>query len=766
MVFINQIVYSKRKRGSHFFSTLLLAGMLSFLFFHIFVMPRTLFEHPTATIMTDKDGNLLGARIANDGQWRFPLSDTLNTKFTTCLLNYEDRRFFYHIGVDPIGIVRALTRNLKEGGIKEGGSTLTMQLARMARSNQPRTLKNKVIEALWALDIELTYTKEEILKLYVSHAPFGGNIVGINAATWRYFNRDISCLSWAELATLAVLPNSPALIHPGRNRSALKKKRDALLSTLYHNEVISQEEFELSMEEPLPETPYSLPNQAPHLLDYLKKEKGNSIIKTNIDARLQHLVQNMANDYCRRYRTSNNVDNIAVLVLDVETGEPIVYVGNTTLTDAEAFQVDVIQSERSPGSTLKPFLYASMISCGEITPKQLISDTPLSINGFTPSNYNHTFSGAVRADEAVIQSLNVPLVRMLSLHSTGRFMDDLKWLGMTTLKRSEDHYGASIILGGAEVKLWDLCHMYHKLAYRYLHRVKNEQDTRIKLSSIWYMLNTMSKLNRPEEEAEWNQFKSMKNVAWKTGTSWGSRDAWSVGVTPKYIVGVWTGNATGEGRAGMTGIGYAAPVMFDVFALLDNTLWFTPPTEDVEAIAICRNSGCIASARCANVDTLLLPTASVHTEPCDYCRWVHLSKNGLWQVNTSCVPLSEIQTVSRFVLPVAQEYYYKTKHSDYKPLPPFMEGCEGSGSDPIDFIYPEHNGGIVLPRGFNGELEHVVFKAVCRKKDATLYWHLDDKYLGETNGMHQYKALPSIGTHTLSIVDDEGNRRSIIIHVK
>lgn len=747
--------------------TLFFVGLI----FHWFCVPRVLFDKPTSTVLFDSRGDLLAARIAEDGQWRFPSTDTLDCRFVKCLLNYEDRRFFSHCGVDVVAIVRALKKNIQEGRFSEGASTLTMQVARMARGNQPRTLKNKLIEILWALDIELSYSKEEILKLYLSNAPFGGNIVGIDAASWRYFQRDLSRLSWAEFSTLAVLPNSPALIHLGKNRESLKRKRDLLLKILNDRGVLSNEEYELSLAESLPEKPFPLPNYTPHLIDYKSKTDRGSFVSTFIDKRVQIQVQRLANDYNTRYRNSNHVDNIAVLVLDVESGEPLVYVGNTTNISVEASHVDIIQSERSPGSTLKPFLYAAMISNGLITPKRLISDTPLSINGFTPQNFNKTFSGAVRADDAIVQSLNVPLVRMLSMYSVGRFMEDLKWLGMSSLRYDEDHYGASLILGGAEVSLWDLCQMYRRLAYN-LKNVKSSDDStmadrRISRSATWFAFEAMSKLNRPEEESEWRHFSSMKNIAWKTGTSWGSRDAWSVGVTPKYVVGVWVGNATGEGRAGMTGVGFAAPVMFDVFSLLDDSGWFSPPYGEMEQVRVCKKSGYVASTICEDVSVEYLPESANLTSSCPFCQWVHLSKDGRWQLNSSCVSISEIETTPWFVLPAAQEYYYKYRHADYRQLPPFREDCEGSKIDQIDLIYPEHNMMVVIPRGFDGSLEKVVCEAVSRRTDAVLYWHLDQQFVGETgNGIHQIALAPSLGEHILSVVDDLGNRKTISFEVK
>jgi penicillin-binding protein 1C len=411
-----------------------------------------------------------------------------------------------------------------------------------------------------------------------------------------------------------------------------------------------------------------------------------------------------------------------------------------------------------------------MISNGVITPKRLIADTPLSINGFTPHNFNKNFSGAVQADEAIIQSLNVPLVRMLSLYTVGRFMEDLKWLGMKSLRYDEEYYGASLILGGAEVSLWDLCQMYRCLAYN----LKEDCDSsevkgqrRISRAATWFAFEAMSKLNRPEEESEWRHFSSMKNIAWRTGTSWGSRDAWSVGVTPKYIVGVWVGNATGEGRAGMTGVGFAAPVMFDVFSLLDDSGWFSPPYGEMEQVRVCKKSGYVASTICEDVSVEYLPESANLTSSCPFCQWVHLSKDGRWQLNSSCVSISEIETKPWFVLPAAQEYYYKYRHADYRQLPPFREDCEGSKIDQIDLIYPEHNMMMVIPRGFDGSLEKVVCEAVSRRTDAVLYWHLDQQFVGETgNGIHQIALAPSLGEHILSVVDDLGNRKTISFEVK
>lgn len=769
---------------------------------HLWI-PKPLISKPYSTLLytTETSGRevLLGARIASDGQWRFPSGSEVPEKFAVCLTQYEDKRFWYHPGIDPFALMRAVQLNLTQSRVVSGGSTLTMQLARIAQGNQSRTVGQKVIEMLWALYLECSYSKVEILRMYASNAPFGGNVVGIEAAAWRYFGREAKDLSWAEQATLAVLPNSPALIHPGRNRAELKQKRDKLLLRLYEKHILDKTEYELACMEALPEKPLPLPNEAPHLLERLAIEKQENRIHTTVDPTLQQQVQRLVNRYVADYR-SNHIYNAAALVADVESGKILAYVGNVTdqnMTTGHGYQVDVITSPRSTGSVLKPFLYAAMLNDGLILPGTLIADTPLNINGFTPQNFNKTFYGAVPAHVAIERSLNVPLVRMLSQYNTGRFMSLLKRLGMTTLRFSEDHYGASLILGGAEGSLWDLSGMYASLARMLSHYrsyngrydrsdihpltpypieekkpIRSVTDIRLadesllSYASLWFMFEAMSGLNRPEEEADWQQFSSMKQVAWKTGTSYGGRDAWAIGVTPRYVVGVWVGNATGEGRSGLTGVGYAAPILFDIYSLLPDVPWFDQPYDELEEVAVCRQSGHKASAICDEVDTVYIPRTGIATAVCPYHRIVHLSQDGQYRVNSSCESVSRMQERSWFVLPPAQAYYYKNYHVEYQALPPLKPGCEEDQSRQIAILYPEHQAVLYLPKGFSGERENVVMRATHARSDATLYWHLDDVYLGETRQIHQMACLIEPGNHILTLLDEDGNRRSILFEVR
>lgn len=762
------------------------------------IVPRQLFPAPCSTLLYSAEGELLGARIAPDGQWRFPAADNLPNKFVDCLLTYEDKRFFYHPGIDLAAIFRAIRLNGKAGRVVSGGSTLTMQLARIARGNQDRTFYEKTIEMCWALFLETTHSKQEILNLYASHAPFGGNVIGLETAAWRYFGRSASELSWAESATLAVLPNSPALIHPGRNRKQLKEKRDRLLASLQKKGVLEETEYELACMEPLPEAPLPLPNDAPHLLERLAAEQPGQRIQTSVRQALQRQTQALVNRYAREY-SSNHIYNLAAIVADVETGEVLAYAGNATYPADErrGNQVDIITSPRSTGSILKPFLYAGMLHDGLLLPSMLVSDVPLNINGFSPHNYNKTFYGAVPAHVAIERSLNVPLVRMLSQYNTGRFMSLLKSWGMTTLRFSEEHYGASLILGGAEGTLWNLSGMYASMSRVLKHYrtyngrynpadihpltpfpaerkepIRSLTDSRLTdkalLSSaaLWYTFEAMSALNRPEEEADWQQFESMKRIAWKTGTSYGGRDAWAIGTTPRYVVGVWAGNASGEGRPGLTGVGNAAPVLFDLFSLLPGGEWFDLPYDETLPMAICRNSGHKASPYCEQTDTLYMPLSGNNTGICPYHKLVHLSADGRYRVNSSCESVDRMISRPWFVLPPAQEYYYRNYHIDYIPLPPVKPGCGQDLNRQIELIYPEHNAILYLPKGFSGKSEKFIFKAAHARRDATIYWHLDESYLGETTENHQISCSVSQGKHLLTLIDNEGNQKRIQFEVK
>lgn len=392
----------------------------------IFCLPANLFDEPYSTVVWSSEGQLLGARIADDGQWRFPEVDSVPHRFEACIRYYEDEYFYYHPGVNPISTLEALWSNLTSDS-RRGGSTITQQVMRLAHNNPPRTYWQKFIETIQAMRLELSYSKAEIMKLYASHAPFGGNVVGLAAAAWRYYGIPADRLSWGQSATLAVLPNAPALIYPGKNADALLDKRNTLLRKLYKNKVLDKTTYELAIAEPLPGEPLALPDIAPHFTERIRREYPGQRFISSIDYHLQKQVNTIVKNHYNTLK-GNHIYNMAVLVLDVKSRQVIAYVGNTPTSLANDRYVDIIDRPRSTGSILKPFLYAAMLDEGMILPHTLVEDIPTNIDGYTPQNYNKKYHGAVHASEALIRSLNVPAVRMLQDYGLIKFYKILRKL--------------------------------------------------------------------------------------------------------------------------------------------------------------------------------------------------------------------------------------------------------------------------------------------------------------------------------------------------
>lgn len=769
----------------------------------LFCLPRPLFQKPLSVVLEDRQGELLGARISADGQWRFPAADSLPQKYTACVVAFEDKRFWYHPGVDPVSMARALWLNLKSGSIVSGGSTLTMQVIRLARDNPSRTIWEKIVEVFMATRLELTHSKREILCLYAAHAPFGGNVVGLEAASWRYYGKKPGLLSWAEAATLAVLPNSPALIHPGRNRNTLLQKRNQLLQKLFEQGKIDASQCDYAKEEPLPEAPLPLPQLAPHLLDAITLNparfvstsgkgvfQGQTIVRlqSSIDKHLQERCTEILSRRQQLYR-GNDIHNLAAIILDVPTGEVLAYIGNVSGAGKEHGEsVDVITAPRSTGSILKPYLYALTLENGDIFPNALLHDVPTQLGEYRPENYYETYDGAVPAKRALIRSLNVPFVLLLQQYGLEKFHFGLQKLGLSTLSRPPAHYGLSLILGGAEANLLDITNTYACMARRlgsYYERDGRYADDDFRsvryqalggkhkprlskeagllgAGAIWYTFEAMREVERPNSAGEWELFRASRQIAWKTGTSFGFRDAWAAGVTPRYAVGVWVGNADGEGRPGLIGVEMAAPVLFDIFQQLPQEgAWFDPPYDDMSPIPMCRQSGYRAGEWC-EADTVWIPKASLKGPGCPYHQILHLDPAGQFQVSSDCESPALMQHRPWFVLPPIEEYYFKGKNPGYVSPPPFREDCKGSlaaqSQTPMQLIYPKHPTRIYVPVDLDGKLGSTVFQVAHRSRSAEIFWHLDGQFIGVTTVFHQMALQPPVGKHTLALVDRDGFR--------
>ncbi len=703
---------------------------------YLFCLPRNLFRNvPCSTVVYSAEGELLGARIAEDQQWRFPPCDTVPDRYAKAVIRFEDRHFWWHPGVNPVSLVRALVDNIRSGHVVSGGSTLTMQVIRISRGRE-RTLWQKLIEAVQATRLELRYSKRKILALYASYAPFGGNVVGLEAAAWRYFGRPAGELSWGEAATLAVLPNAPASMHPGKNRDALLEKRNRLLEHLYQHGEMDADSYEAALSEPLPEEPLPLPSLASHYVESCPKgEQTRTTLRYGMQKSVEAAVDRRSDELARE-----GVGDMAAVVMDNRTGEVVAYVGNASSgRERPGSQVDIAASARSTGSILKPFLFAAALQDGFILPQTLLPDIPVNMGGFAPQNFDRQFYGAVHASEALARSLNVPAVFLLRTYGVPRFHELLQRCGLTTLGQDASHYGLSLILGGGEGRLTEITAAYCALVRSYMGWEDGRSGGKSARNvpawdrvALWYTFEALKEVNRPDE-LDWRLITSVRRAAWKTGTSYGFRDAWAVGMTPDYTIGVWAGNAEGQGVPGLTGARAAGPVMFDILNLLpESGRWFPEPGPDEGVWAdVCPSSGHLAGPDCPETVSMLLPQACLESDPCPY------HADGV------------------FTLTPAMEWYYKPHHPEY------TGAVKSTSTALMEFIYPSGGTTLYLPRQLDGSVQGAVFRLAHRKSDATVWWHLDQTYVGETRFIHELRLAPSVGKHSLTCVDADGNSVSV-----
>jgi penicillin-binding protein 1C len=742
------------------------------LFLLFLCIPVPKFDDPYSTVLVAKDGSLLGAHIADDSQWRFPASNNYSDKYIACVLEYEDQQFFRHFGFNPVAFFQAMIQNHRAGKVVRGGSTISMQVVRLARKNKPRTYGEKFLEVILAMRMELHYSKRSILNLYAAHAPFGGNVVGIDAAAWRYFHTTPDQLTWSEAATLAVLPNSPAMIHPGKARERLLDKRDDLLFRLttpksylpkrYHIPSLSRDDYELALMERLPDKPYDMPMLAYHyLMDQEKTHKGEQI-QSDIDFNLQSMVLDIMN---RHYQgnTQNQIENAAVYVVDYLNDEIVAYAGNNVKAK-DAAMVDMVKAQRSTGSILKPFLFAAMLDEGTLLPTMLLQDVPMNLSGFTPKNYSGQYWGAVPANKALQNSLNAPFVYLLKNYGTPKFHSLLRRMKLSGIVFDSEHYGLSLIVGGAEASLFDLVNVYSRMGRKLASFVNESFDGEVDGASVPFSadaiavtFDVMKGLTRPSDQIGWSGFSSSKQVAWKTGTSFGFKDAWAIGLTNRYVIGVWVGNSDGEGRPGLTGVSSAAPIMFDVASVLKDSYTYPSSTDNAIEVEVCQESGYPPSELCKNVRKVMMPDVEIKTGVCPYHKKIFLDASRQYQVLPDCYPIDQKRFETYFVLPPVIEMFYRRHTAMYRPLPAMYPDCATAHPDDMmAFVYPKSDARVTIPIGIRGDRQQVIFEIAHRNPKKTIFWTLNNEFIGKTTLNHQMPIDVEKGDYELRCVDEDG----------
>jgi len=746
-------------------------------------LPRFDDDYSFATY--DEAGNLLCVSLSGREEYRLPPSQRLNPVYRSGVVSYEDASFYLHFGIDFPSIIRAIFLNAKNQKRLSGASTLTMQTARLLFGAQKRNYIQKLKETFCALLLETVHTKDEIFRMYIANAPFGGNVVGVEGATFRYFSATMEDLTPSQCAVLAILPNQPSLVSLGKRREILQKKRDTLLSKMYKYSVLTMEDYELGKAEDLPSSPHPLPFIAMHYHNWLKfNNEMTSKCKTTIDRDLQLLIERLCESHASQLRL-NFVHNMAVLVQEVQTGKIKVYVGNTGFfaSNGKNVFVDMVQARRSSGSLLKPFLYAGMLDRGMIFPSSLLKDLPTQIQTYAPENNNGEYEGVIRANEALAKSLNVPFVRSLREYGIPSFLKLLRECGFTTLDRSASEYGLPLILGGGEVTLSEVCEAYRLLMLQAM-RKDIDDDTRgaeswrkmnkeeqsktgrfikfpISQGAAYLTLEALSHSKRPHEYAVLESLNLSQKIAWKTGTSDGFKDAWSIGVTTKYVVGVWAGNADGTGRPEIRSNIATLPLMFEIFDMLGKSSWIEKPIFALKTCKACKHSQYSHFNFCSESEMTEQPIDAPQPPPCPYCKSLCLTEDGKYQMEAGdSKGLERIE--NRFVLSPFEEYFYVKHHKDYVKVPPFHSNKKGE----FEIVFPLPYDSISIPIELSGKRGAFVAKASHKNNDAKLYWDIDGSYLGKTERFHQIEVTVGKGKHLLTLTDNTGTTKQVAFYVQ
>ena len=734
---------------------------------------------PSSSAVYDRDGDLLRIYTSEDQGGMLRLSvkfDELPQHLIDGLVAFEDRRFYQHIGLDPIALLRATWSNLKARRVVSGASTITMQVARML-NRKPRTLSAKIQEVIHAIQLELQYSKPEILEIYFNLAPYGGNIEGVAAASEIYFGKSVSRLSLDEAATLVAIPNQPNRLRPDRNPKALKSRRNTVLQRMKRNRQISKEEYQSAIVLPIHARRRALPIKAPHFTEWLKSMKPGQRLYSTLDYSMQTRVERMLSEHLQQY-DQDQISNGAVVVLDNERNEILAYVGSNDFSNVrESGQVDGVRSLRSPGSTLKPFIYALAFESGLIGKTTLLKDIPVTFPDWSPKNFDGEFQGLVPADLALTSSLNIPPISLLQDYGLERFLTFLQSAGISSVENTSGRYGLSIILGGCEVRLLDLVSAYSMLARGgkylppqvYLRPDKSLPTPKKVLTkeSSYLTSEILTNVVRPDFPDLWQEMASAGKVSWKTGTSYARRDAWSIGYNQKYTVGVWLGNFDGRGTPELVGGRTAAPLLFKFFDSLapENRKWISQPNT-MQTRKVCALSGKAPTSACNHIRVENAVSSSSRIDTCDIHKNYHVDVETGFRLCSRCRVERDFKSEVYAVAPSGVGPWLKKSGYSWKVPPTHNPYCQHGISGQQPTIHKPSSGDhFVLRPGIPAEHQEIALHASAEGGRGKIYWFLNGRFVAESQSGNTSMLPPTEGRHELMAVDSEGRKTTVEIEI-
>ena len=870
---------------------LLLIVILFMLANWCFPLPKSRLHPPVSQIVLDRNGEWLRAFLAGDGMWRIAVSSqqsAVSKEGSTvesdtqlpqipesrepraeshflhqAILTSEDKWFYYHYGINPVSIATAFYDNLKAGEVVRGGSTITMQLARLMEP-KARTIPNKLIEMFRALQLENAYSKSEILTFYFNMLPYGGNIVGTAAASRFYFNKPQHALSLSEAALLAAIPNAPERLRPDRFPENARKAREKVLNRLLARRQISEQQWQEAAQEPIPHKRHPLPFKAPHLSRMLVKQakslpstralleasedklmvKTDGRIYTTIDAKVQETAARILREYLDAERKpslrgSHSTSTGAIVVMDTQSRHVLAMVGSHDFFDRRALgQINGTLASRSPGSALKPFVYALAMEEGLITPETLLFDVPVTYAGYEPVNYDRKYNGYVTARQALARSLNIPAVNLNARLKNVALHAFLKQAGISTLAPAQK-YGLSMVLGGCEVNLLELTTLYAGLAnmgeFGPYQLTKSQQPRSSQQSAVSnqregiispenqfsgdeshfsqrllrketsfiiteMLTNSQLPTNTVKNPEAFERTMNLPKIAWKTGTSYGHRDAWCIGYSPKLTIGVWLGNFDGKGAPMLSGTDAATPILFALFTALtgQNThRWFTKP-EQLKTRQVCALSGAPVSSHCpTHKEDVYIPGISsvavctIHKRIyvdeatgyslCSHCRKnsrqrsaVSSQKNSQYigsrkpkvseSYSTTHTALNEARIFEEW--PADAATWLAENGFAVSVLPEHNPLCTGTiaGNAPI-ILSPAEDTIYYIREGVPLENQKIRLTASASSRTQDLFWFLDGELIFQGNAGEQYWLTPARGKHVLTCVDAEGRSATRPLHI-